>query len=414
MTETASKTRTESISFQQLRLFESAGRLQSLRRAAAECNLSQPAVTQALAKLEQQVGVTLLARSANGSYLTDLGSLFHRRVVRFVERMERALVNLGIPGGHAAAPVFAKRLVRSRVRILIALVENDCFPQAAEVLCISPTSLLRAVRDLELDLRRPLFHRTSDGIMPTQAAVQFGLEMKLAMQEVEWGITEVETVQGGINSTISIGAMPGGGSILLASVLDEFVAAYPRVEVRIINAGSSSILKSLRAGNVDFVIGLLQEKLGPDFATQALMQTPYVIAVRRGHRLLYMRKVTVEDLRSYDWVVGLPGSSRRRCFDALFATSPPPRAPIVTSSWPVIRHLLERSDRLTIMTSYELKHEMGALAEVPFGPLEPEPAIGITVRADWQPTQRHADFIGLFQRRAGEFATQPRLAKVAS
>lgn len=406
--------RAASISFQQLRLFESIGRLQSFRRAAEECNLSQPAVTQALAKLEQQVGVTLLERCANGSYLNDFGLLFNRRVIRFIERMEHALVGLGVPGGHAAAPMFAKRLVRSKVRILIAIIENAFLPQAAEALGLSPASLQRAARDLECDLQRQLYYRTSDGVMPTQAAIQFAREIKLAMQEIEWGITEVETVQGSFNSKLCIGAMPSGGSVLLASVLDEFVVSYPQVEVRITSENSTAMLNSLRAGNVDFVIGLLQQNLGEDLVTEALAKTPYVIAARRGHRLLYKRTVTMEDLLSYDWVVGLPGSNRRGCFDTLFANSPGPHSTIMTSSQPIIRRLLERSDRLTIMTSYELNHETDAFAEIPFAPLEPTPTIGITMRANWHPTQLHADFISLFQKKAAEFATSPPLTKMAS
>ncbi|HEY1927876.1 MAG TPA: LysR family transcriptional regulator, partial [Caulobacteraceae bacterium] len=69
-----------SASLRHLRLFESVARLSSVRQASEECFLSQPAVTQAIAKLEEQVGMTLLDRRASGSYLNDYGVIFHRRV----------------------------------------------------------------------------------------------------------------------------------------------------------------------------------------------------------------------------------------------------------------------------------------------------------------------------------------------
>jgi len=388
------------ISFQQLRLFERIGRLQSFRRAAEECNLSQPAVTQTLAKLEQQVGVTLLERSASGSYLNEFGLLFHRRVESFFERKENALVNLGIPGGQGAVPLVARRLVRSRVRMLIAVVENASLQRASEVLGLSHASIRRGIRDLELIVQKQLYHRTGDGIVPTQAAIQFALEMKLALQEIELGIMDIETVQGSFNSRISVGAMPAGGSMLLASVLDEFVATHPRVGVTIISEYSSALLKSLRAGNVDFIVGLLPQDVGEDLVSEPLAKTPYVIVVRRGHALLQKRSVTINDLLRHDWVVGLPGSARRKCFDSLFATSPGPNPPIATSSQAVIRHLLKQGDRLAIMTSYELHDETNAFTEIPFAPLGPAPEIGITRRAGWQPSRIHADFMSLFKRKA--------------
>ncbi|HSX57473.1 MAG TPA: LysR family transcriptional regulator, partial [Sphingomonas sp.] len=109
-----------SLSFRQLKLFESVGRLNSVRKASEECNLSQPAVTQSLAKLEQQIGVALLERRASGSYLNELGEIFHRRTTRLFDLIERALVDLGVPGGDHAAPVIARRISRSQARSLIA------------------------------------------------------------------------------------------------------------------------------------------------------------------------------------------------------------------------------------------------------------------------------------------------------
>lgn len=396
--------RAASLSFRQLKLFESVGRLNSVRRASEECNLSQPAVTQALAKLEQQVGVTLLERRASGSYLNELGEIFHRRAARLFSQMEEALAELGVPAG--SAPVIAKRISKSQARSLIAIVETGSFGQAAQALGLSQASLQRAARDLEGNLRKSLYYRTAAGVMVTPAGIEFGRRIKLATQEIEWGIKEIEAARGSFNSQIAIGAMPFGGSVLLASVLDEFVTAYPDADVKIVNESASEMLKNLRAGGVDFVLGLVQETTADDLSNEALAKTPYTIAARRGHPILRKGKASVDDLLGYDWVVGTPGAARRGCFERLFAGGPGPNASIATCSLPVIRHLLSRSDRLTLMTSYELLHEDG-LVPVPFGPIEPAPAIGITMRAGWLPTQLHRDFMALVRKHVSDAAILP-------
>ncbi len=405
------QTRADSISFRQLKLFESIGRLKSVRKASDECNLSQPAVTQALAKLEQQVGHTMVDRRASGSYLNDFGDVFHVRVVRFFDHVEQALTDLGVDGEPGTVKAVVKRMSRTQVRTLIGIVENGSFGDAADALALSQTSLQRAVRDLESNLRKPLFYRTAAGTMITPEGIEFGRRMKLALQEVEWGIRELDAMAGGFNSQIVIGAMPFGGSVLLASVLDGFLHAHPNADVQIANGNASQMLKSLRAGDVDIVVGLLPDALDVDLVSEAVAQTPYSIVARRGHPLLRKGQITTADLLSYEWVVGNEGASRRACFEQMFAGGVRPRVPITTCAFPVIRHLLAQSDRLTLMTSYELVHEGDNLHALPFGAIDPVPTIGIMMRSNWMPTSLHTNFIRIMRWHAAKASTRPVLTQ---
>ncbi|MHB8284071.1 MAG: LysR family transcriptional regulator [Caulobacteraceae bacterium] len=406
-------TRAAAISFRQLKLFESIGRLKSVRRASEECALSQPAVTQALAKLEQQVGAQLVDRRARGSYLNEAGEKFYARVARFFDQAEQALIELGVPGGPNAIEVVAKRLSRSQMRALIAIVEAGSFAGGADALGLSHASLQRAARDLEGNLRKPIFYRTASGTMVTPAGYELGRKMKLAAQEIEWGIRELEAASGGFSSQIVIGAMPFGGSVLIASALDEFLRSYPQADIRIVSENAAEILRRLRMGDADFVIGLLPETPADDLVTQAFAPTPYSIVGRRGHPLMSKGRVTVEDLLPFDWVAGNAGSSRRACFDNLFAGRTGPQPSVLTCALPVIRNLLTRSDRLTLMTSYELMHEQEGLSALLFGPIMPVPQIGVTLRADWKPTALHDEFIAIIRRHMGAASLRPNLREVS-
>ena len=136
------------ISIRHLKVFNSVAHLNGVRRASDECHLSQPAVTQALAKLEEQIGATLLERRASGTYLNEFGVIFHRRTQRLFSQFEQALVELGVPAGPIPVSGIAGRISKSQVRSLIAIVENGSFAQAARALGVSQTSLQRAARDL--------------------------------------------------------------------------------------------------------------------------------------------------------------------------------------------------------------------------------------------------------------------------
>lgn len=402
-------------SIRHLRVFHSVAHLNGVRRASEECHLSQPAVTQAIAKLEKQLGVVLLDRRASGSYLNEFGIIFQRRIQRFFAQMEAGLIELGVPTG-AQIPRIASRITRSQIRSLIAIVENGSFAQAARALSVSQTSLQRAARDLERTLRTPLYVQTASGIMAAPAAAEFARKVKLALREIQWGVDEIDAAKGNFGGEIVIGAMLMAGSVVLASALNEFATVYPNANVRVLNGNAEDMLRCLRTGDVDFVIGLLRNPTPEDLIDEALAETPYVVVARHGHPLLGKQGVTLDELADYDWVIGTPGSSRRVRFDHIFEARRKPQARIATCSLPTIRLLLANSDRLTLLTSYELMHEDDTLTAVPFGPIDPAPSIGLTMRVNWLPTQLQSNFLDLFQKRiAGSMGIKKQLdAKLQS
>src|SRR5262245_3542767 len=273
-------TREFPISIRHLKVFTSVAQLNGVRRASEECHLSQPAVTQALVKLEEQIGCTLLERRASGTYLNDLGVIFHRRTQRLFAQFEKALAELGVPAGPVPVSGIAGRISRSQVRSLVAIVENGSFAQAARSLGVSQTSLQRAARDLERTLRTPLYAQTAAGIVATPQAAEFARKIKLALREIELGIEEVEAAHGSISGEIVIGAMLLSGSVVLASVIHEFVQQYPKANVRILNGNADDMLRCLRVGDVDVVLGLLRDPNSEELTHRTLAETPYVVVGR--------------------------------------------------------------------------------------------------------------------------------------
>lgn len=402
MSDLSLQPRDSSWSLRQLKLFDSVARLQGVRRAAEECHLSQPAVTQALGKLEERLGTELFERRPSGSFPNRFGLIFQRRTQRLFAQFEQALLELGVPNDQAPVAVTACRITRPQIRSLVAIVENGSLSRAAGDLGLSQAVMHRTARDLERNLRTPLYLQTATGLMATPACVEFARKIKLAMREVELGVEEIAAAKGACSGEIVIGAMLLAGSVVLATVLNEFVSAYPSASVRVLNGNAEDMLQYLRMGDVDFVIGLLREPTPAEFVDQPFAQTPYAVVARRGHPLTRKTKVTLDDLAGYEWVIGTPGANRRVSFDRLFAGRRQPRARIATCSLPTIRLLLANSDLLTLMTSYELMYEDNELTAVPFGPIEPKPSIGIMMRENWLPTELQANFLELVQKRVIE------------
>src|SRR5215471_8952492 len=91
-----------------LALFEQVVRRGSVSAAARAANLSQPAVTQAVAHVESALGTQLLQRSYTGLTLTPAGRVAAPRVERALQGLREALAAVR-PRGDEATPGEALR-----------------------------------------------------------------------------------------------------------------------------------------------------------------------------------------------------------------------------------------------------------------------------------------------------------------
>ncbi|HEV7409534.1 MAG TPA: LysR family transcriptional regulator [Bradyrhizobium sp.] len=75
-------------------VFDAAARNGSFTAAAAELNVTQPAVSRMLGRFEDYLGVRLFDRTAGGAILTEEGELLHRRVLDGFRSIESGLIEI--------------------------------------------------------------------------------------------------------------------------------------------------------------------------------------------------------------------------------------------------------------------------------------------------------------------------------
>lgn len=397
-------------SLRHLRLFETVARVQSVRKAAEQVHLTQPAVTQAIAKLESQIGATLFDRRSSGTYLTPAGEILVARVNAMFHQIEEALARFGVGGESRRSPIsVAERITRPHIRALAAVADGGSVADA--VRCgISKASLHRAARELERNLGKPLFHKGADGAVMTAAGAELARKLSLAMREPEWGMEEIQAAAGRESGEIRIGAMPLAGSFLLTPALNEFMRASSQARLRVRSGDGHDMIKALRLGDVDFVVGVTRNP--PDFddiAQEPLIAIPYIVVARRDHPLARKAKVTLADLEQYDWIAPTHSAARREAFDRLVAKMrKPPRVSIEASPLTTIRLLRGGNDRLALVSRFEFEDEKvaGGLTVLPFLGIEPGRPVGIISRANWTPTSLHQRFLDLIRVQAATMARQ--------
>jgi len=79
----------------QLRYFVTAAQMQNLSKAAETLHISQPALSQSIAKLEQELGTDLFIRKGRQIILNEAGQLFFREACNSLRGLDNIIAELG-------------------------------------------------------------------------------------------------------------------------------------------------------------------------------------------------------------------------------------------------------------------------------------------------------------------------------
>lgn len=353
--------------------------LGTMNAAAQAVNLTQPAITQALGRIEQLLGIPLFERRHDGMVPTDAADLF-------VPRIRAAL-------DHMASP----HVTMSRMRALLALADSGSYNGASLVTGLSLPSLHRAVNDLSLSLRRTLVERRGKVAALTDAGRQMARTFRLARVELEAGLAELEALKGHEIRSIAIGAMPLSRARVLPAAITRFQRRHPQVRIAIIEGSRAELVEPLRNGAIDFMVGALRDPLiEPDLVQRPLFRDRPAIVARKGHPL-EGRDPSLADLAAYPWIVAAAGAPLRSTWEQMFAEAglDLPPVPIESGSVMIIRQLLIHGDYLALLSLDQVAVELEAewLVALRSPPAGMERSIGVTTRASWRPTQVQAEFI---------------------
>ncbi|WP_404933990.1 LysR family transcriptional regulator [Nitratireductor sp. L15S-10] len=373
-----------------LQALEAIAATHSITRACDHLNLSQPALTQGIAKVEAQLGVKLFNRR-RGMLTTEPGEVYLKRIGRGTHYLRRA-------GEYAARfanrppPHLHRRFTLSQLRALIAVVEHESFRLGAQQLAVQQSTVHRSCRELEAQLDCALFERTSAGIKPTRQAVEFSRLSKLALGEFAQARADIQGWKGSFAGRFAIGCLPLAKTSLLPSALMRLTDEYPMLDITVVDAPYADLSKALRHGDIEIIIGALRRaQLPPELVQEELFVDPLIIVGRSGHPLLSGQSITRRSLAAFPWIAPRAGAPARDYFDSFYAALNRPNEdahPIETGSLTVLRGLLMNSDRLTIISARQVDYEikLGLLSEVAY-PLEgSERSIGITMREGWMPS----------------------------
>ena len=140
-------------------------------------------------------------------------------------------------------------------KVFYVVANNKSISKGAEELMISQPAVTQSIKMLEGQLGVTLFVRTKKGVILTDEGNELYKYVKEGMSYFVNGYNTVSSLKNLNSGVLKIGASTSVTEHFLMPFLKEFHRLYPNVEVKIVNLLTEVLIKELRNGNVDIVIG---------------------------------------------------------------------------------------------------------------------------------------------------------------
>ena len=373
-----------------LRALVAVAQCNSVNRAADVLHVTQSAVTRAVRALEDELGLTLFERSPRGMATTRCGELLVGRAQRaldYLDNAQRELTSLrSIAATRRSARSLVGKIAQRHLHMLSAIADHETETAAAHQLGISQPAVTLALRDLEAMVETELFLRTPRGMVATSAGEILIRGAKLALNEIACAADDIAAHEGVVRGRLVVGVLPLSGTQIAPLAVSRVASEYPELRLSVVEAHYDPLLKGLRCGDVDVIVGALHADPPADVDREKLFDDVLSIVVRHDHPLAARERLTLADLAGAEWVVPFRRTRSRNTVERamLAAGLTIPDDAIEANTVVMVRGLLVESDRLSVLLRRQIYYEEreGVLGVLPIDLPGTKLPIGFITRAD--------------------------------
>lgn len=195
------------------------------------------------------------------------------------------------------------RLHLKQLRLLVALGEHNSLLKASQQVALTQPGASKALQEIETTFGTPLFVRTNRGLEPNavgHCVIRYARLIQTDIAHLRDEIVGILRGQGGrVAAGVIMGAVP-----LLTDAVSALVARQADLSVEIVEDTSAALLAQLDAGRLDLTICRTTITQAPQiYDSVKLQEETLAVIANVGHPLRQAKKLTLQKLAPYRWVV---------------------------------------------------------------------------------------------------------------
>lgn len=193
-----------------------------------------------------------------------------------------------------------------RMRVLREVAARGSFSAAAESLSFTQSAISQQIAALERETGTTLVQRNARGIRLTEAGEALVRHTEAVMARLGEAEAELEAIAGLRGGRLRLASFESAAATLMPLAIAGFRARHPGVELSMIMGEAEDTLPSLKAGDLDLVIGFdtRRREEVDGIARAHLISDPMLLVMPTDHPLAHKRNVRIADFADDAWIAG--------------------------------------------------------------------------------------------------------------
>lgn len=262
-----------------------------------------------------------------------------------------------------------------QIQLAVAIAERGSVLKAAEALNIAQPTASKLLRDMEEEVRQPLFQRSNRGMIATEAGRELIRHGKVVLSQLDYAAQALNDLATGTGGRVTIGTLLTASASALPKALAQVRRERRNVILKVVEGTFDHLSALLRSGDLDLVVGRLSRSIDlADMAEELLFSDMACIVARQEHPLFSDQPVQLDRLVGEDWILPPYETNLRYDFERLFRQRglQPPVPKIESVSFLTNRWLQLNTDMLSVWPRSVIDSDGSGLA-----PLVTEPTLEI-------------------------------------
>lgn len=195
------------------------------------------------------------------------------------------------------------------IRLALSIAEHRSLRRAAKVIGISESALSHRLRALEDVLTIALFHRSSEGVEPTQAGLAFFEQAREALRVLDLAVANAGATSRGVAGRLTLGLYTSLSTGRLRDALAGYTDAHPDVDLQVVEGDRAKMIEGIssRAIDIAILLGDPDPRLGEPLL---LWQERLHVVLSTGHQLATLDQARWTDIEDETFIVSARGAGQ--------------------------------------------------------------------------------------------------------
>lgn len=179
-----------------------------------------------------------------------------------------------------------------QLKYFASIVDNGSFAKASRQLFIAQPALSQQLAKLEDEVGKPLLHRSSKGVTPTENGLALYHHAKYMLRQLDQALSIARQESGEVHGMVSVGLPPSTLSAIGFPLVQRLRDEYPGILINVIESLSGHLCQMMRRRQLDLAV-LFNSELMSDLTAITLLDEELFLAIPQGSTLVAKRRTSV-------------------------------------------------------------------------------------------------------------------------